>query len=280
MSILELQSKVKELKTLPATFYRICELLDDPHCSAMKMGKEIASDPVIATKILRIANSSFYGFPSRIDSIPRAVAVIGFTGIRELVLATSVIDIFVRQVDGSDLNRQDFWKHSLGCAVAAKTIGKYLRNMEVEELFTAGLLHDLGKLIIDQYLTESFITIMNLARERKTISISEAEREVLGYSHTQVGAMVGQKWRLPPIIMESISCHHSITSTLKFPRQTSVIHIANSIAKAIGIGYSGYVKVPLIYEKAWDLAEMKINMLELVVEETIKEYGELEKVFT
>jgi putative nucleotidyltransferase with HDIG domain len=280
MKLLFLNEKVRELGTLPSSYVRISKLVENPRCSANEIGKEISHDQVIATKVLKIANSAFYGFPSRIESIPRAVSIIGFNGIRELILATSVIDVFLKQVDGSLFNRQEFWKHSLGCAIAAKVTGKFLGKLEMEELFTAGLLHDIGKVVIDQYLTESFLEILALTCENGQISMAEAEKKVLGYTHSDVGTLVGNKWGLPHVLIESISCHHRLPAKMEYPRQTAVIHIANSIAKAIKLGNSGYRMVPLIDKRAWEIAEMKTTMLEIIADETIKEFNELINIFS
>ncbi|MGV8124570.1 MAG: HDOD domain-containing protein [Candidatus Xenobiia bacterium LiM19] len=275
-----LGEKVKELDTLPSTYYRISRLIEDPRCSANEIGRLISHDQVIACKVLKIANSAFYGFPSRIDSIPRAVSVIGFSAIRELILATSVIDIFLKQNNGSVFDRQEFWKHSLGCAIAAKITARYTGKFEIEELFTAGLIHDIGKVIIDQCLTDFFITIMSMTDENKNLTFSEAEQKVLGYTHADVGALVARKWGLPNLLVETISFHHTLPDTMKNPKQVAVIHIANSIAKALRLGDSGYRKVPPIDAKAREILEIKAAMLELIAEETLKEFHELIRIFS
>jgi len=275
-----LSEKVKELDTLPSTYYRICRLIEDPRCSAIEIGREISHDQVIASKVLKIANSAFYGFPSRIDSIPRAVSVIGFSAIRELILATSVINIFLKQMNGSVFDRQEFWKHSLGCAIAAKITAKYIGKFEIEELFTAGLIHDIGKVIIDQCLTDFFVTIISMTSEKKSLTFSEAEKMVLGYTHTEVGALVARRWGLSALLIEAISCHHTLPVGMKHPKHVAVVHIANSIAKALRLGNSGYWKVPLISEKVREIVDLRAAMLELIAEETVKEFHELIKIFS
>jgi len=272
--------KVKELDTLPSTYYRIRRSIEDPRCSANEIGRLISQDQVIACKVLKIANSAFYGFPSRIDSIPRAVSVIGFSAICELILATSVIEMFLKQSNGSIFDRKEFWKHSLGCAIAAKVIAKYTGKFEIEELFTAGLIHDIGKVIIDQYLTDFFITIMSMTSENRNLTFSEAEKNVLGYTHADVGALVARRWGLPYLLVETISFHHRLPDKMKNPKQVAVIHIADSIAKALRLGDSGYRRVPPIEAKAVEIVKIKAAMLELIAEETLKEFHELIRIFS
>lgn len=272
--------KVNELKTLPTMYMRIRNLVEDPDTSAEDVSDIIAQDPVIAAKILRIVNSAFYSFPSKIDDICQAVMIIGFSGIIELVFSLSVTYMFIKCGNDINLNRGEMWKHSLGCAVFAKTIGKYTQKLETEELFTAGLLHDIGKIIIDQYLPVSFAHIIEQTSQNSgRLSIMDAEKQHLGYSHAEVGALVAEKWRLPQSIVEGILYHHTFQSSRKCPRHVAAVHIANSMVKALSLGYSGYRRVPLIDALSMEAIGLRPSLFEKVMEESLTEYFTLSTIF-
>lgn len=278
MSLLDLEKKVNDLKTLPTTFYQVNQLIQSPTSSAADVGKVISQDQVMSVKLLKLVNSAFYGFPSKINNIPRAVTIIGFSGLRDLILSTSIMDVFVDEIAGSSFNRLEFWKHCLGTGLIAKIIAKYCKGLEVEELFVAGLLHDIGKVIIDQYLTSEFIQILTLTTQNYMF-MYQAEKEILGYDHMAVGKLVAQKWKLPQPLLEAITYHHEMSPSQKFPKQTAIVHIANSIAQAIDAGQSGNTIVPLIDPNIWAISELNLSILESVVDETISEFADLERVF-
>jgi putative nucleotidyltransferase with HDIG domain len=278
MNLEELARKVEDLKTLPAAFYQVNSLMESPSCTAGDIAEVISMDQALSAKLLRIVNSALYALPTRINSIVKSVNIIGFAGIRELIVSTSVTDIFIDNPEGSTFDRQEFWKHSLGTGITARILGKYLKKLEPEELFVAGLLHDIGKMIIDQYATTKFVEIMNLAA-RFRISMREAENGVLGFDHCRVGEMIARKWELSPTLIEAISHHHWPLSAEGFPRPTAVIYLANIIVQALELGSSGNHWVPLIDGRIWEIMELPVSVLEPVVAETLRNFSDLEKVF-
>ncbi len=165
-------SRVEDLPTLPRTVLRITELVNDPKSSARDLARIITDDQVLAARLLKLVNSSFYGFPQRISTITGAIVLLGFDAIRNLLLTTSVFDIFSNRKNISLIRQEQFWDHSLGCAVAAKVIGKHLRYDKVEELFVAGLLHDIGKIVEMIFLSQAFKDINRLVGDKNILMIT------------------------------------------------------------------------------------------------------------
>ena len=151
MSISEPQKiidKIDDLPTLPRTVLKITELVNDPKSSAKDLARVITDDQVLTARLLKLVNSSFYGFPQRISTVTAAIVLLGFDAIRNLLLTSSVFDLFANRNRQKKQIQERFWDHSLGCAVGAKVIGNYLRHDNIEELFVSGLLHDIGALAI------------------------------------------------------------------------------------------------------------------------------------
>ena len=138
---------IDDLPTLPRTVLKITELVNDPKSSAKDLAKVITDDQILTARLLKLVNSSFYGLPQRISTVTGAIVLIGFDAIRNLLLTTSVFDLFAGRNKKKQQKQEQFWDHSLGCAVGAKVIGNYLRYDNIEELFVAGLLHDIGKIV-------------------------------------------------------------------------------------------------------------------------------------
>jgi len=278
MDIVELEDHTRNLKTLPATFYQVSALLEDPTSTAGDVGRVISVDQVLSAKLLAMVNSSFYGFNTKISSINRAVATIGFAGVRNLILSTSVTDLFLTHSGEETFNRVDFWKHSLGCGIAAKVIGNHLRRPDCEELFVAGLLHDIGKVIIDQFMNAKFVKILNYAEHTCRLLI-EAESEVLGYTHCKVGDLVASRWELSLPVREAIVRHHSPSSKMDYPVQAAIVHCANSIVQGLTLGYSGNCRVPLIESEVTEIFPFSGQMIEPVMTETMLQFNDLKNVF-
>lgn len=201
-------AKIIDLPTLSIVANNIILITQNPKSSALEVGRAISQDQALVSKILRIANSTFYGFPRKISTIPHAVVILGFANIRNLVLTASIFDTFQSKEGDGYFDREGFWKHSLACGVTSKLIAKRLGIKNLEEVFIWGLLHDLGKLILDAYFREDFTRVVFLVKE-KEILIRDAEQQLLGFDHAAVGSLVANKWNLPPAVIKAIRFHHN-----------------------------------------------------------------------
>jgi len=245
-------AKITDLPTLSIVASNIIQITQSPKSSALEVGKAISQDPALVSRILRIANSTFYGFPGKISTIPHAVVILGFVNIRNLVLAASISRIFSSKGGDGYFDREGFWRHSLACGVTLKLIAKRLGMKNLEEGFIWGLLHDIGKLVLDAYFKEDFTRVVCLAKE-KGILLRDAEQELLGFGHAEVGGIVADKWNLPPALIKVIRFHHNPTEANESMRMAAIVHLGDVFCRAIGIGDGVDNKVPCIDEESWRL---------------------------
>jgi putative nucleotidyltransferase with HDIG domain len=209
----------------PDVFIRLSRMVDDPSCSAGALARTIMGDPVLSARLLRLANSPFYGFPSRIDTIGRAVTVIGTRALRDLVLAVSAPGIFARM---PILDMRAFWEHSLRTATLARLLAGRCKLAEPESLFAAGLLHDVGQLIILAKLPEIGRETRWRARDCG-LELHMVEQEVIGFDHAEVGGELLRQWQLPRNLWEAVSCHHS-PATARDRLAASIVCLADLLA--------------------------------------------------
>ncbi|MBN1522681.1 MAG: HDOD domain-containing protein [Candidatus Aureabacteria bacterium] len=257
--------KIDTLPTLPTTFAKINNMIQNPKTSANDISDVVSKDQVLTARLLKLVNSSLYGFPGRITTVSSAVVILGFNALKNLVLSSSVFDLF--QVTGKseviDLN--EFWKHSIACAVASRLIAVQIDYGEPEELFVAGLLHDIGKLVEIQYLQASFMNVIEKTRSSK-ILIGDAEKEILGFTHSDIGFLLGKKWKLPLSLNEAIACHNDFSQARKFPQLVSAVHLADILVRAKEIGDPGDIYVPVVDASAWDSLGLRLSQIETIME--------------
>ena len=272
-------SRVEDLPTLPRTVLRITELVNDPKSSARDLARVITDDQVLAARLLKLVNSSFYGFPQRISTITGAIVLLGFDAIRSLLLTTSVFDLFSNSRKTSLLRQEQFWDHSLGCAVGAKVIGNHLRYDKVEELFVSGLLHDIGKIVEMIFLQQEFKEITHLVKDQNILMIA-AEENILGYSHPLVGKLLGERWNLPPKLTNIIMHHHQPSEAGRFVQEAAIVHLADILCRSLDIGYGGDNKMPPLDRAAWDTLRLKPGLIESIMAEILKEFEDISPFIT
>ena len=263
-------AKIIELPTLSVVANNVILITQNPKSSALEVGRAISQDQALVSRILRIANSTFYGFPKAITTIPHAVVILGFANIRNLVLTASIFDMFPSNGGDGYFDRKGFWKHSLACGVTSKLIAKRLGIKNLEEVFIWGLLHDLGKLTLDAYFNEDFRRVFSLVKE-KEILIREAEQKLLGIDHATVGGIVADKWNLPPTLIKAIRFHHNPPRANESMRMVAIVHLADVLCRAIGIGNGGDSKIPCINEDSWKLLGLNRQIVKRLFSEMEKE---------
>ena len=272
-------ARVEDLPTLPRTVLKITELVNDPKSSARDLARIITDDQVLAARLLRLVNSSFYGFPQPISTITGAIVLLGFDAIRNLLLTTSVFDLFPNRRNTSLIRQEQFWDHSLGCAVSAKILGNHLRYDKVEELFVAGLLHDIGKIVEMIFLPEAFKQVVNLVKKENVLMIA-AEERVLGYSHPEVGKLLAEKWNLPPKLTSIILHHHQPSEAGRFALESAIVHLADILCRSLNIGYGGDNKMPALDKTAWNSLRIRSQAIEPVMAEIYKEFNDISLFIT
>ncbi|HEX7901996.1 MAG TPA: HDOD domain-containing protein [Planctomycetota bacterium] len=266
----KLVDKVQGLPTLPSMLNNINQMVLNPQTSAKEVAQIISSDPALTSKVLRVVNSSFYGFPNRITTVSHAIVILGFNTIKSIVLSSTIFDVFRRGAKPGDFDRAEFWKHSIGCGAAAKVLGRRINYPMLEELFIAGLLHDVGKIVLDQYVPDKFGEVVALVRSRD-ILISEAETEVLGVTHADVGAWLFEKWNLSKGLTDTVRCHHNPALAGESQRFAEIIHVADVLVRAVRFGNGGDQKIPAIQESAWRSLGLSEKELDGLLAQTTQE---------
>lgn len=248
----------KTLPTLPSVIHKLNSISDNEKSSVQEMAKIVSSDQVLSARILRLANSPSYGF-YRVSTISNAMILLGVNVVKSLALSSSIFAIMEKDSVG-------LWEHSLGVGVAANLIARKLGLPECEEIATAGLLHDIGKVIIKLKCAEAEKEILQLVIDRQ-IYVTEAEHEIIDTDHAEVGGWLSKSWFLPDKLSEPIAFHHDVVKSENHRIKTSVVHIADALIKASGFGNSGDNYVPPIQKVAWDLLKLNEQLLaELVAE--------------
>jgi HD-like signal output (HDOD) protein len=267
-------AKVEDLPTLPRTLLRITEFINDPRASAKDLARIITDDQVLTARLLKLVNSSFYGFPQRIATVTDAILLIGFDAIRSLLLTTSVFDLFPARTVRSRRDQELLWDHSLGCAVGAKVIAGAVRHQKIEELFVAGLLHDIGKIVEMTLRPGDFAQITARVAERRQL-ISVAEMEVLGCTHADIGRLLAERWNLPVKLVSVIAWHHTPMAAGAFAAESSIVHLADILARALQLGSGGDDKVPPLDRAAWDLLKLKPSSLDEIMAAMLDEFEDI-----
>ena len=256
-------AKVRTFPTLPMIISKINELVNLPETSAKDIETIIAKDQVLTGKLLRLVNSPFYGFPQKINTISRAVGIIGFEALRNLVFSSSVINMFKSQ--GSEIFKPAaFWKHSVGTALAAKELARHLGEKQVEEFFVGGLIHDIGKLVHEEYFGDGFRQACGLAL-RKEILLRQAEQEVLHFTHDQTGGLLLTQWNLPPKVIAMTRYHHEPAEAREYQREAGIIHLADILCRAKGLGSGGDNRMPLLDQATWNSLGLTLGDVEQVL---------------
>ena len=259
----ELVASVHQLISLPDIYLRVQALLNDPDSSLTEVAGVIAHDPGITTRLLRLVNSAHFGFRSKIDTVSRAVSILGLQQIHDIVLATSVIQTFAG-MDNRVMSMDVYWRKSVYCGVVAHLLAIPCHVLDRERLFVAGLLRDLGHLVMYQRIPSLAQQALTLARERPA-ELHEVERELLGFDYAEVGGELMRDWGLPPSLVEPVTFHTDLSRAGGFPLETAIVHIAGRCAETSGGPPAGDGPDCGIAPRAWEVTGLSAEALEGVL---------------
>lgn len=263
------QGSVK-LSSPPLIYNRLMEVINHPRGGAGDVANVVREDPALTARLLKIVNSAFFSFPQRIDTVSQAVTVVGTSQIRDLALATSVVEMF-EDVPPDLVDMESFWRHSLACGSAARTLAGLRREGNVERFFVAGILHDLGKLVIYLKCPDEARKAMEEAAATNTL-LHQAERNVLGFDHTQVGEALLDVWTMPMSLREAVHYHHNPRRASRYPVETAAVHVADVMANALEFGNAGERFVPPISPDAWDALGIDAALIPSSIEKMERNY--------
>ncbi len=263
----EIIKNLDDVPSLPTVVAEVNQAIRNPRVDANTVGQILARDQALSAKTLKLVNSAFYGFPNRINSVTRAIIVMGFQRVRNLVLTASVLDKF--KSGNVDFDFGNFWKHALGTAISAEILSQELKLQESEDAFVAGLLHDIGKLLVVLYAPEKFVRIHAIVKKTNCLII-EAEQEVLETTHSIVGGWLAKMWQFPPKLTQAIRMHHDPQSVREYHEMTYVTHIADIVCRALDFGDGGDNKIPKINGHVWKAMKLDKNILDSVMKKTLE----------
>ena len=261
-----------KLPSLPTIYVQITEAINSPNSSASDIAKVISKDTSLSARLLKIVNSTFYCFPSKIDTLSRAVTIVGTRQLITLALGMSIISVF-RKIPSDLIHMRSFWEHSLACGICARIIGSYKKIPNTERLFVAGLLHDIGRLILYSYVPMQAKNALIKARQDDDL-LYNSEHEILGFDHSMIGGLLLKKWKLPVTLENSVKYHHSPQES-KDPLEPAIIHIADIMTNAISRGSSGERFVPALNPDAWKSLALSPNILPLTIKQMERQIEEI-----
>jgi len=274
MLLCELE-KVENLPTLPIVAQQIQKLIASPNSNMVQIASIIAKDQAITARVIRLINSAFYGLGGKVTSIQQSIVLLGLNTVKNLVLGVSVVKMFEDSACGASLfERQKFWMHTFACALGAKAIAKKINLREPEDFFLAGLLHDIGILVLDQFFHQEFMGVLHDAAERK-IDYVKAEQDCLGLTHAEIGEYMGRKWKIPEVLVLSIRHHHQPLFTNRELAGSfqviAAVHVSDVTAENRGIdmGYRNGKKT--CREPALKCIGLSVPEIEMIFDDVEKE---------
>lgn len=238
LSLDQIIKKIEELPPLSQVTLDILKLTSNPKTSIDELAQIIIRDQVLSARLLKMANSAYYGYSRKIYSINEAIMILGFSNIRSLVIATSVSHIMDKELSGYYMVKGELWKHSIATALLARELAKMTGKVDPNLAFTAGLLNDIGKVVLNSFMELKFQDVIEKVQTSQ-VPFMDAEAEILGYNHAQVGAQVAEKWKLPVVLVETIAHHHNPSKAVINPDLTAIIHVADSLSMSLGYGLGG-----------------------------------------
>jgi len=276
MQVKKIASVVNSFPGMPGTAVKLLAMIDDPAMRVSQIEKILRQDPGLTANVLRLANSAYFGIPSKVGSIRQAVILLGLKRLIQMVIAACVSAIMDKPVPGYDLPPGELWRHSIAVSVAAEGLVKELKVDAAEEIFTAALLHDVGKLVLGEFVKDDFEQIETAVSQG--ITFETAETIVLGTNHADTGAQILTNWSLPVEIVNAVRWHHAPESADRTSSMIDIVHVANftSMLIGVGIGRDGLQHQPSV--EVTERLGLEPYHLEKVASQTMQWVTELSEV--
>jgi putative nucleotidyltransferase with HDIG domain len=273
MTLEELIEKVDDIPAFPQTVINIMLLLKEPRSAAVDIEREVMKDQGLTTKLLKMANSAFYSGRRQIKTVADATVLLGFDTVQSLVLASTVGKVMEKELKGYSYERNALWRQSQISAIMARAIAKKAKYPNPDIAYTAGLLKDVGKVILDEFVHESYQEILTMI-SNEVMTYVVAEEEVLGFNHGQVGARIVEKWNLASELVDAIEYHHKPFQSMDNIELVSIVHISDGLVMMMGmhegidtLGHEFFTDAV----KILNLDESDLNQIMMDVEKIVSE---------
>jgi len=238
LSIEEIVAKTTDLPTLPAAALAVMRETDSASSNAQSVARNLSHDQALTARVLRLANSAFYGLSRRVQDPQEAVVILGMRTVKSLAMIASTYPILTKPLLGYEIGADALWRHSFATGLGAQMIATKTRQSNPDTSFTAGLLHNIGKLTLSVWL-ENRLGGMTQIAYRAGVGFDQIEKQLLGFDHADVGAHLAESWNLPAPLVESIRFHHHPSESAEYQDIADCVHIADHLAMSLGIGLSG-----------------------------------------
>jgi len=258
-TILKKLDRIDDLPTLPSIAMEVNKMLRDYDTSINKLAQTIEKDQAMVPRILKLVNSAFFGFQSKISSISHAVVLLGFNTVRNAVVSVSIINAFSgnkNALEGFDVT--EFWRHSLAVAVISRHLAEEIRLQPIDDFFTGGLLHDIGKIVLFQHFQDLFKKVWVSAKENN-LSFYDAEKKEIPITHARIGEYLAKKWQLPESLVDVIRYHHAVSKNANNFNLLIIVHVADIIANSFMPGQESRLDFSLIYPDAASLMKPQLE---------------------
>ena len=259
--------RLKELPPMPQVMFKAREVMNDPKSNFKSLSDILEADQAIAARVLRLSNSAYYGLAGKVSSVQHASVLLGYKTIGETVSMAGSSTLLGNSLDGYKLDSSDLWQHSLAVALASKIIAIKVKPDLENDAFAAGLIHDSGKIVLDKYLLERQ-SLFKSFMEGGEKTFLEAEKDILGFDHSEIGASMCKSWKIPNLITNAI-CYHHHPSMSKDSTLAYIIHVADSLSLMSGIGTGIDGMLYNMDSKALDYIGLPEDSLASIIEETV-----------
>lgn len=264
------------LTSFPDVYFRVSEALQSPKSSVSHIADLISRDTALSATLLKLANSAIYGVPAKVDSISRATALIGGRALSVLALGVSAVQNF-RDIPVEWVNMESFWKHSVSVAVIAQILASKKNPRVIEQAFVAGMLHDIGRLVLYRHAPFTMARLISASAERK-IPLAAMEKEVLGFDHGELGGKLLERWNFPLSLSDMVLQYHGPKEQIKtFP--SALLAAADIIAAAIGEGNSGSLHASPIPDSVWKVVDLPCSVIDMTARQAHRQITEIYSLF-
>ncbi len=273
----KIMDKVDAFPSIPGSAVRLLELVDQADAPIDEIEEVLRLDPGLTANVLKLTNSAFFGLPAKVGSVKRAVMLLGLNKLKQLIMASGLNAVMDKDIPGYDLPAGELWRHSIAVSVAADGLVRELNLDSGDDIFTAALLHDVGKLVLGQFIDEDYAALA--AAAGNSVSFEIAEKEVLGTDHAEVGARILEHWALPDALVHAVRWHHNPENAEEVHPSTDIVHVANMLCLMLGIGVGReglqYQPSPVVTRRLG----LKPFHLEKLASQTIQTMGEMADIF-